>query len=165
MPEDAEQRVLRVLEDLGIAYDRYEHPPVLTVEEAQQYRQSTGAHCKNLFLRNKKGRNHYLLILEHHKQADLKALTQTLGEDRLSFASARRLERFLGVETGAVSPFGLIHDRERAVVVLLDRDLQEAEELHFHPNVNTATLRIRAEDFGQFLAWCGNQVRTIAVRG
>jgi len=157
---EKEERVYEVLDELGISYNRHEHPPVYTVEEAEkQWTEITGAHCKNLFLRNKKGNRHYLVILEASKVADLKSLNKLLGEDRLSFASEKRLMRYLGLETGAVSVFGLINDREKHVKVVIDEDLKKVEAVNFHPNVNTATVGISFLDFEKFLTWCGNTIR------
>ena len=157
---DKEARVYEILEELGIPFTWHEHPPVYTVEEAEKHwTEITGAHCKNLFLRNKKGNRHYLVILEASKAADLKALNKHLGEDRLSFASGERLMRYLGLEAGAVSPFGLIHDKVNHVQVVIDEDLKEAEALNFHPNVNTATIGLSFEDFEKFLIWSGNPFR------
>jgi Ala-tRNA(Pro) deacylase len=157
-PEEA--KVIEVLDSLGIAYERHEHPPVFTVEQAEKHWTGIqGAHCKNLFLRNKKGNRHYLVVLLSSKQADLRSLNQMLSEDRLSFGSPERLRKFLGLEPGSVSPFGLINDPKKEVTVILDRDLKQAERLNFHPNVNTATLGISGADFERFLAWTGHQVR------
>lgn len=157
---DKEAKVYEALEKLDISYTRHEHPPVYTVEEAERHwTEITGVHCKNLFLRNKKGNRHYLVILEASKAADLKALNNTLGEDRLSFASGERLMRYLGLEAGAVSPFGLIHDKDNHVQVVIDEDLKKADALNFHPNVNTATVCLSFADFEKFLAWSGNPVR------
>jgi Ala-tRNA(Pro) deacylase len=160
----AEKQVYEVLESLGITFLKHEHPPVYTVEEAKQHwRGLTGARCKNLFLRNKKGNRHYLVIIEHSKNADLRKLTERLGEDRLSFGSTERLQRFLGLEPGAVSPFGLIHDDRKEVIVVIDQELRQAERIHFHPNVNTATLGLSFYDFEKFLAWAGNPIRYLAL--
>lgn len=154
-----EQKVYDVLEKLNISYVKHEHPPVFTVEQAEQHWENiTGARCKNLFLRNKKGNRHYLVILESSKKAALKSLEKQLGEDRLSFASEERLRKYLGLETGAVSPFGLINDSREEVQVVIDRDLKKAERINFHPNVNTATVGVSFEDFERFLNWCGNRV-------
>lgn len=162
---EKEERVYVVLDELGISYTRHEHPPVFTAEEAEKHwTQITGAHCKNLFLRNKKGNRHYLVILEAAKVADLKSLNKLLGEDRLSFASEKRLMRYLGLETGAVSVFGLINDKENHVKVVIDDDLKKAEAVNFHPNVNTATVGISFPDFEKFLTWCGNTVRYLPFK-
>ncbi len=158
-----EQKVYNILRELDISYTKHEHPPVYTVEEAEQHWENiTGAHCKNLFLRNKKGKNHYLVIAKSEKRVNLKALTSRLGEDRLSFASPERMLLYLGLEPGAVSPFGLINDRENAVVVVIDRDLKEASHVNFHPNVNTATVGIAFTDFEKFLSYCGNSIRYLS---
>jgi Ala-tRNA(Pro) deacylase len=161
---EQEQRVYDALSQLDIRYERYQHPPVFTVEQANQHWAGIEAsHCKNLFLRNKKGTTHYLVIVEHTKQADLGRLVARLGDDRLSFASPERLLKHLGLTPGSVSPFGLINDRERRVQVVIDADLKASERIAFHPNVNTATIVLAWTDFQRFLASCGNPVRFIAL--
>jgi Ala-tRNA(Pro) deacylase len=156
----SEAKVYEVLNKLGILYTRHEHPAVFTVEQASQHwTDLSGAHCKNLFLRNKKGTRHYLVILLTSKQADLKQLNTKLKEDRLSFGSAERLEKYLGLTPGAVSPFGLINDSRKEVIVIVDQDLRRAGRVNFHPNINTVTLGIGTADFERFLASTGNGVR------
>jgi Ala-tRNA(Pro) deacylase len=154
-----ETRVYEALMELGITWDRHGHPPVFTVEEAEKHwTEVEGAHCKNLFLRNKKGNRHYLVIIESSKQADLRQLNRLLNEDRLSFGSPDRLRKFLGLDPGSVSPFGLLNDATRDVVVVVDQDLRQAKTVNFHPNVNTATVGISYADFERFLAWRRNRV-------
>jgi Ala-tRNA(Pro) deacylase len=163
-PTEKEKQVYGLLERLEISYKQHYHPPVYTVEQAKKHwAEVQGAHCKNLFLRNKKGNHHYLVILEAAKAADLKGLRRKLGEDSLSFASPRRLEKHLGLEPGAVSPFGLINDHENRVKVVIDQDLKGAETVNFHPNVNTATVGISFADFEKFLAWTKNPVRYLSI--
>ena len=159
-----ETAVYETLNGLGIAYTRYEHPPVFTVEEAERHWAAIdAAHCKNLFVRNQKGDRHYLVIAGKDTRVDLKALATRLGCDRLSFASPERLLKFLGLTPGAVSPFGLINDRARAVIVVLDAGLEAAVRIAFHPNVNTATIVLDYADFARFLAWTGHSVRTVRI--
>ena len=158
--EANEKKVYDVLREIGIEYSIHKHPPVFTVEEAEKHWGAmSGAHCKNLFLRNKKGNRHYLVVAESKKSVDLKALTGRLGADRLSFASPDRLMRCLGLKPGAVSPFGLINDRKHEVEVVVDKGLQEKKRVNFHPNVNTATVAIAYSDFEKFLDWSGHRVR------
>lgn len=150
--EEAIREVIQYLDNLNITYTLHHHPPVYTVAEAEKFwKNIPGAHCKNLFLRNKKGNRHYLVIALSQRRVDLKKLTRRLGEDRLSFASPKRLQRFLGLSPGAVSPFGLLHDQAHEVRVVVDEGLKEAEYLSFHPNVNTATLTLTRSDFEKFL--------------
>ena len=114
-PQEKERTVLDVLSNLQILYEIHHHPPVYTVEEAEEHWKSIkGTHCKNLFVRNKKGNRHYLVILDSRKRADLRELNKQLGEDRLSFASPERLKRHLDLDPGSVSPFGLINDITRS---------------------------------------------------
>jgi len=159
-----EQEVYERLNALAIPFTRHEHPPVATVEEAARYWAGIDAmHCKNLFLRNQKGTRHYLVILRHVKKADLRAVADQIGDGKLSFASPDRLMTHLGLMPGSVSPFGLIHDRDRRVRVVLDRDLKSAERVSFHPNINTVTLTLARTDFERFLADCGNVVTFVTV--
>jgi|SRR6516165_1010879 len=152
------------LDELGIGYTRHEHPPVATVDEAVQHWAGIDAtHCKNLFLRNQKGNRHYLVIVEHSKRVDLRKLADQVGDGKLSFASPDRLRSHLGLTPGSVSPFGLINNSDRAVRVVVDRDLKSAPRLSFHPNINTVTLTIAAADFVKFLESCGNPVQTVGV--
>ena len=151
-PDSLERAVLDRLTMLGIAYERFEHPPVPTVEEAEKHWAGIdAAHCKNLFLRNQKGNRHYLVIIAHTKRADLRAVANQIGDGKLSFASPERLMTYLGVAPGSVSPAGLINDREHHVRVFLDRELKTAARISFHPNVNTATLTVSFADFQRFL--------------
>src|SRR5258707_3273368 len=156
--------VVTRLQALGIAFERHEHPPVATVEDASRHWADIDAtHCKNLFLRNQKGDRHYLVILLHSKKADLRAVADQIGDGKLSFASPERLMTHLGLTPGSVSPFGLVNDQARAVRVVIDRDLQAAARLSFHPNINTATLVVSTTDFTRFLAPCGNTVSYVPV--
>src|SRR5512141_1860998 len=84
--------VYAALDALSIRYDRYEHPPVFTAEDASKHWDPIDAvQCKNLFLRNKKGDKHYLVVVEIGKRVDLKDLVKIVGDDRLSFGSPERL--------------------------------------------------------------------------
>ena len=151
---------------LDIEYERYEHPPVATVEAAAEHWDPIAAiHCKNLFLRNQKDTRHYLVIVVHTKRVDLRAVANQIGDGKLSFASPDRLMEHLGVEPGSVSPFGLINDHQQHVRVFLDGDLQRASRISFHPNVNTVTLVLAFADFRRFLSSSGNPVAWISVEG
>jgi Ala-tRNA(Pro) deacylase len=156
--------VYATLDALGISFERYTHPPVFNSADVEAHWSSIdGTKVKNLFLRNKKGDRHYLVILEVSRQADLRQIVKFVGDDRLSFGSPERLMASLGVTPGSVSPFGLIHDEKRAVRVIVDAALRHAERLIFHPNINTASVAIRGSDLERFLAWRGNVVSWVRV--
>ena len=148
-----------VLEQLQIHYEEFSHPPVFTVEEAARLeRPLEGEDCKNLFLKTKKGA-YYLAILPAQKRTALKAVGDAAGVKHLSFASPQALEAILGLYPGSVSPFGIIHDGQNLVTVLVDREL-EGKRLLFHPNTNTRTLSIAWEDLLRFFE---NQAHTWQV--
>jgi Ala-tRNA(Pro) deacylase len=156
--------VYAALDALGIAYDRHEHPAVFNAEDASLYWDPIGGtQCKNLFLRNKKGDRHYLVVLEISKRADLKDLVKVVGDDRLSFGSPERLMAELGLTPGSVSPFGLLNDTDGSVRVLIDQDLRGAERLIFHPNINTASVVVSWASLEKFLGTRSNRVSVVAV--
>lgn len=158
------RQVYDALDALGIAYEAYEHPAVFTSEEAAEHWAAIpAARVKNLFLRNKKGDRHYLVILGVEKQADLRELAKVIGDDRLSFGSPDRLMAHLGLTPGSVSPFGLIHAGSQSVRVIVDEDLRSAARLIFHPNINTASVAIGVADFERFLASRGNAVTWVRL--
>lgn len=153
--------IYKILADLEVEYDKHDHPPFFTCAQADAFYEDhlQGGKSKNLLLRNRAGNKHYLVIMESDKHLDLKALQELLGESKLSFASPERLMKHLKLTPGAVSPFGLINDEEKAVEVIVDEGLMANDFLHYHPNVNTSTLVISSQDFKKFLAWTGNKVR------
>lgn len=152
------------LDKLNIKYEVTEHEPVYTIEEMEMLgicRQ--GCVCKNLFLRNANGRQHYLVVLRNDKKADLKALQGILGCSKMGFASEERLARYLNLTKGAVTPFGLIFDSEKAVNVVIDEDLIGNERLGFHPAVNTATVWISFDDLKKLLRDCDSNVVYVRI--
>ena len=161
--DDPAVPVLDLLHSLDIACERFDHPPVFTVEQAvEQWKHIDATHCKNLFLRNKKGNRHYLVVAEHTAPVDLRRVADVVGDDRLSFGSPERLARVLGLTPGSVSPFGLINDRHHAIsMVVIDAALKRADRLGFHPNTNEATITLAPADFERFLAWSGHVVRWV----
>ena len=134
--EDREIRnVLDVLDNAGIRYRMVSHDPVYTIEEMERLHLDADAEiAKNLFLRDARGKRHFLVVLCSGKAVDLKALRGQLGTSALSFASEDRLKRFLGLEKGAVTPLGILNDEARAVEVLFDRELAGLPSLGVHPN-------------------------------
>jgi Ala-tRNA(Pro) deacylase len=161
---NGDPRLYRILEEFNIRFDYFEHPPVPTIEEAKKYWKDIEAiHCKNLFFRNHKGSRHYLVVLEHSHDLRIRDLEQRLKQGKLTFASDERMKRYLGVEPGSVSPFGLINDVGKHVYLFLDAELKKAAKISFHPCVNTASIVIDFADFLRFLQWSGNSFEFIAL--
>ena len=148
----------------GIAAQRFEHPPVMTVEESERLvPRLPGAKTKNLFLRDKKGARHFLVTVPHDRAVDLIALGTQLGAGRLGFASAERLMKYLGITPGSVSLLALVNDTAHAVEFVIDRRLWDADAVHAHPLVNDATMVIPHAELERFLAATDHSVRIIEV--
>ena len=151
------------LDRLGIACNTVTHPPLFTVEQSREMRgRIPGAHTKNLFLADKKGALFLVTALED-ASIDLKTLHHRLGAGRFSFGSAALLRATLGIEPGAVTPFGAINDTARRVSIVLDAALMRHETLNFHPLVNTMTTSIGRDDLVKFLDATGHSPRIVSV--
>lgn len=169
-----EDIVFKFLNEHDIPFTVYHHPEGKTIEEAKRWWKDDGSvHCKNLFFRNHKGNKHYLVCfhcdhdldihdLEHRLKASL--IAQGLSScGKLSFASPERMMRYLGLEPGSVSPFGLINDAEHYVHLFLDEQLQHAPALSFHPNDCRGTVVIARADFERYLKAVGNTYEYLSL--
>lgn len=162
--EPVKDAVCRLLDARGIVYERVDHPPTATVDDmAGHCLLERGPVAKNLFLRDAKGKRHFLVVLRWDKKADLQAVREQLGSTRLSFASDERLLRFLGVCPGSVSPLGILNDASHSVAVLIDTDLMNSDKMGIHPNDNTATVYLAPADLARLLRDYGNPVSAIDV--
>ncbi len=171
---DRQEQVERYLQAHHINYSCYNHPEGKTIEEAKRWWHNDGSvHCKNIFMRNHKGNQHYLICFDcdhdlaiHDLEQRLKASLQAAGHPapgKLSFASPERMMRYLGLEPGSVSPFGLINDTEHHVILFLDQNLQNAASLSFHPNDCRGTVVISQEEFRKYLETVGNRVEWLEL--
>ena len=158
--------VYQFLADKHIDYERHDHPPVFTVADVERLVPPLpAAKTKTLFLRDKKGKRHFLVVVPAQKRVDIKALGTVIGADRLSFGSPNRLKRYLGVDPGSVTILAVINDREKTVEVIMDRALWTAEAFQFHPLVNTSTLVISRDNLKRFLDKTGHKVHILDVPG
>ncbi|MDP6778973.1 MAG: prolyl-tRNA synthetase associated domain-containing protein [Candidatus Latescibacteria bacterium] len=149
-----------------IEYERTDHPPVYTVEEAKRLvPRLPGAKTKNLFLRDKSGNRHVLVVVGQDKNVDLKALSKVLGLSKLGLASPDRLKQHLGIEPGSVSMLAVVNDPDRNVDLVVDRDVWKAKAFQCHPLVNTSTLVMAKAHMERFLEATGHEVQVASVPG
>ena len=182
MMTERQDAVLEYLREHNIPFTYYNHPEGKTIEEAKRWWKDDGSvHCKNIFMRNHKGNQHYLICFHcdhdldiHDLEARLKQALQAQGKPscgKLSFASPERMMKYLGLEPGSVSPFGLINDKEHHVYLFLDAALKDDKSypdpkrktLSFHPNDCRGTVVIALEDFERYLAEVGNRYEYIKM--
>ena len=142
--------LIKLLNEKNIDYKLHIHPPLFTVEDSKVLRGNiNGAHTKNLFLKNKKN-NFFLFSCLASTKINLKNLKKYLNLGNISFAGEQYLSLLLNVKPGAVTPFGLINDKNKTIKFFLDSKLDECEIFNFHPLINTATINIRRNDFYNF---------------
>lgn len=140
-----------------IPYEKIEHPAVFNMEQlASIHLPHPEWDAKNLFVRDDKKHNYYLITVKGDKRVDLKEFRRQHALRALSFASAEDLLAILGLIPGAVSPLGILNDIERRVHVYLDREFA-GSKIGVHPNDNTATVWLQADDLLALLKQHGNE--------
>lgn len=157
--------IYKFLTENGITYQRFDHPAVYTCEEADRLcPKMPGTGTKNLFLRDNKGKHHFLIVVGKDKNVDLKKLKEILGVSKLGFASEERLRKYLGLTPGAVTLLGVMNDPDGAVEVVIDERVWN-KPLQCHPLVNTATLVIEFEGIKNFLEKTNHQPKIVDIPG
>ena len=143
----------------GIKYEKKEHAAVFTMADMDaEGLNEKGNICKNLFLRDAKGKKHFLVSTPEERSIDMKQLAERLGTSKLSFASAERLEKYLMLRQGSVSPLGILNDEGRTVVFVADEALAALPSIGIHPNDNTATVWLGFDDLKKLIEEHGNEV-------
>ncbi|PSU22739.1 aminoacyl-tRNA deacylase [Photobacterium phosphoreum] len=144
--------IYKILDDLGISYKNFQHPAVFNCEQAHLLALDIdGAATKNLFIKNKKGNRHFLIIMVDDKTIDFKRLSQILDVSSLSFASSNRLDKYLGTSAGSVSLLDIIKETQGAVELIIDKSIFNYSSIQCHPFTNTATLEIPTMGIQQLL--------------
>ena len=162
--DSIQQKVTAVLDSMNIDYEIIEHPAVYTVEDIDRLNlPQKESIVKNLFIRDDKKREYFLVILQKDKSANLKKTQKALHCRRLSFASEEDLTKYLGVSKGSVTPFGILNDTERKVTVVIDQDILCFEQVGVHPNENTATVLLKPQDLEKVIRTHGNELLHIKM--
>lgn len=157
-------QIMKTLSDFKIPFSVVEHPPAATIEEIDHFNlPNSQAIVKNLFLRDDKKKNYYLMVVNKNKTVNLKELRNLLGSRPLSFASEADLQCYLGLKKGEVTPLGLLNDADCRVCLVLDRDIMAYPVVGVHPNENTATLWLSPFDLRMLIEKHGNAVITLKI--
>lgn len=164
---EKEIRVYDLLDNLGIEYDRADHPVVDTMEGCREISKELHVDiCKNLFLCNRQHTQFYLLLIPDGKKFLTKELSKQIGSSRLSFAGAEYMESLLDITPGSVSIMGLMNDTENQVRLLIDEDLLPEEYLGCHPCINTSSIRLKTKDvLENFLPAVHHDMTTVHLDG
>lgn len=158
------QEVIRLLDEKQVPYTLIEHPVVFTVEEIDALKLPNAyAVVKNLFLRDDKKRNYYLLVACKNKKIDLKELRNLIDSRPLSFASENDLMSHLSLTKGSVTPLGVLNDATARVHVIVDSEVMDYEVIGIHPNENTATVWLDPQDLKEIIEDHGNTFRSLKI--
>lgn len=156
--------IVKLLNDENIKFELVEHEAVYTMEDIEKLNiKDKGTEVKNLFLRDEKGKNHFLIVAKEDTKIDMKELKNIINSSKLSFASEERLEKYLKLKRGSVSPFGILNDDQKAVKVFIDKNLEKDKKIGVHPNENTATIFISTADIEKIIKEHGNDVNYISL--
>ena len=148
------------LNDQGIGYEVTDHQAVYNMAElAEIDLPYPDADAKNLFIRDDKKRQYYLISVQGDKRVDLKAFRDQFNTRRLSFGSDKDLLALMGLTPGAVSPLGLLNDHDLKIAYYVDRQLVADDHLiGVHPNENTATIWLKGQDLVDLIEASGHSV-------
>lgn len=158
------QEVYQFLKDNNIQYEVTEHPAVYNMEEMENLHLPYPYSAKNLFVRDDKKANYYLITVKEEKRVNLKEFRKQNGTRNLSFASENDLIDILRLTPGSVTPFGLLNDKEQKVKFYIDEDLLSGDGMiGIHPNENTATVWLKTEDLIKILKENGNEINIVKI--
>lgn len=159
------QDIFRFLENKKIWFEVTEHEAVYNMAELSQVDiPYPEADAKNLFIRDDKKQNYYLITVRGDKRVDLKAFRKAQQTRPLSFASENDLMSIMRLIPGSVTPLGVLNDTEMKVNVFLDEDFFKQPGLvGVHPNDNTATVWLKTEDLVNIIKEHGNEIKTISI--
>ncbi len=153
-----------VLDKNNINYELINHEVVHTMDDIKELGLfEKGEICKNLFICDDKGSVNFLVTLKGEKNADLQKLASQLGCKKLRFASESRLNKYLGLAPGAVSPLGILNDKTNSVIMVFDKDLLKVSKVGIHPNDNSATVILDFKDLKKLIETTKNPVEYIKI--
>ena len=159
------EKVLNKLDELSINYKEIEHIPVYTIEDMDNLGNifDNAKICKNLFVRDQKGKRHFLVVLPEEKRAPLSDIAEKIGSTKLSFASEERLMKYLKLEPGSVTPLSVINDETNEVEVVFDEELKKEKLLGVHPCVNTSTILLSPDELEKYIKSNNNKLKYIKI--
>ncbi len=164
---EKEIQVYDFLDELGIQYERVDHPKADTMEACREIDEILQATiCKNLFLCNRQKTAFYLLMMPGDKSFRTSEVSRAIGSSRLSFGTPEDMGKYLDVTPGSATVLGLMNDKENVVQLVVDADILQGEYLGCHACINTSSLKLRTKDvFEVFLPAVAHEAKVIKIKG
>lgn len=151
------EKIYNLLNEKNINYKIQKHNAVYTMADLENSKIKTNEIIlKNLFLKDSKEKHHFLVCIKGNQKIDLKKLQTSLSVKHLSFASKEELEKYLGVESGCVSPFNILNDINKEVNVIFDKNITDDEIIGIHPNDNKETVYLEFKNIKEIIKNNGN---------
>lgn len=156
-------KICEILKKLDIDPITIEHPETISCEDSKVYYDKYGFDhrtyglCKNLLIRDKKGKRFWLIIFDYRKKVDFHKLRYLLASSKIGMATNDDLIKILGIQRGEVSIFSILNDSDNKVEVIIDSYLLHKERLVFHPNYNGISMFIKVCDVFKFLDYSGRK--------
>lgn len=151
------EKTLKFLDDMGIQYKMVEHEVCHTIEDMEEAGITAhGNVYKNFFVRDAKGKRHFVISVPKDKEVDIQGIAKQIGSTRLSFGSEDRLMKHLELVPGQVGPLAAINNPSNSVEFIFDKDIKNEKELGIHPNDNTATIFLDFADVLKVLKKTGH---------
>ena len=149
----------------NIKFEITEHEAVFNMDELGRVDVPyPGRDAKNLFVRDDKKQNYYMITVKGAKRVDLKQFKKDHGTRHLSFASADDLQNILKLIPGAVTPLGLLNTDDKNIAFFLDEDFEKDDGIiGVHPCDNTATVWLKTKDLVDLIKKHGNSVEIIRI--
>ncbi len=161
---DAFAKVAEKLKELDIPFELVEHEPALTTEQADAFIEGIeGVRTKTMFLTNKKKTQYYLLIMDDKKSLDIDLFKELVSANRIRMASLNSLAEKMNLPAGTVSPFGLLNNEEKDILVYFDKDIVSEDIMAFHPNTNEKTIFVSTTDLFKFLQDLGYSYQVLEL--
>ena len=159
------ENIIDILKSKNIWFELEEHRAVFNMDDLNDLNlKYKDRDAKNIFVRDDKKLNYYLITIKGNKKIDLKQFRKDFNTRNLSFASSEDLMDILKLIPGSVSPLGLLNDEKLKVRFFIDKYfLSDNGIIGIHPNENTATLWIKTEDLIEIVKIHGTKVDIINV--
>lgn len=143
------KRIFDKLDNLEIDYKNYEHNPTFSCDDAK-WVEIPGKRVKSLFIRNKKKTQYYMIVLWDDKKLDTNIIREYFSDTKMSFSSQEDMFEKIWVKIWHVSPFALINNIQKDIIVGFDSELKWLE-IGFHPLRNDNTVVLNMDDVEKFL--------------
>lgn len=119
------ETILAKLNELSIHYEVFNHEPIMTMEQGKGIEKRMGVPAVKTLLLVNHHKQYFMVLLPPDKKLNTKELAKHIGSGHISFASADDINSLLHAYPGAVSPLGLLFDKDKEITLFIDSRLMQ----------------------------------------